>query len=77
MEDSGPNQFALVPPPVPPEQRRGQLAAAQAITRVPGVALPASAAPAVGVHDAAPLAEAGFSAAQIAKQRERGLIGPV
>jgi crotonobetainyl-CoA:carnitine CoA-transferase CaiB-like acyl-CoA transferase len=45
--------------------------------RVPGVALPARAAPRMGEHNDALLAEAGFSAARISKLRELGVIAPV
>jgi succinate--hydroxymethylglutarate CoA-transferase len=45
--------------------------------RVPGVTLPARAAPRMGEHNEALLAEAGFSAAQIATLRELGVIAPV
>jgi len=42
--------------------------------RVPGVELPARAAPRLGEHNEALLAEAGFSALQIGKLRELGVI---
>jgi crotonobetainyl-CoA:carnitine CoA-transferase CaiB-like acyl-CoA transferase len=45
--------------------------------RVTGVTLPARAAPRLGEHNEALLAEAGFSAAQIGKLRELGVIASV
>lgn len=42
--------------------------------RVPGIELPARAAPRLGEHNEALLTEAGFSAAQIGKLRELGVI---
>jgi crotonobetainyl-CoA:carnitine CoA-transferase CaiB-like acyl-CoA transferase len=44
--------------------------------RVPGVELPARAAPRMGEHNEALLREAGFDAAAIAKLRELGVIAP-
>ncbi len=45
--------------------------------RVPGVTLPARAAPCMGPHNQALLTEAGFSAAQISKLRELRVIASV
>ena len=45
--------------------------------RVAGVTLPTRAAPSMGQHNEALLAEAGFSAEQIHKLRELGVIAPV
>ena len=44
--------------------------------RVSGITLPARAAPRMGEHNQALLSEAGFSAAQISKLRELGVIAP-